>query len=89
MKNLPSDVKFFIFPPRASNIIHSVLKKIYTSAQSLTMNVSVIKALIYDLNILLILQDAFSPTDGDWPRIMRVNPILKWRYQVNSLERMG
>ncbi|XP_023334165.1 FAD synthase [Eurytemora carolleeae] len=26
-------------------------------------------------------QDAFSPTDGDWPRIMRVNPILKWRYQ--------
>ena len=26
-------------------------------------------------------QDSFSPTDGDWPRIMRVNPILKWRYQ--------
>ena len=50
------------------------------------MNLSVIKAFIYDLNILLILQDAFSPTDGDWPRIMRVNPILKWRYQVNSLE---
>ena len=53
------------------------------------MSGSVIKALIYDLNILIVLQDAFSPTDGDWPRIMRVNPILKWRYQVNSLERMG
>jgi FAD synthetase len=26
-------------------------------------------------------QDAFSPTDGDWPKIMRVNPILRWRYQ--------
>jgi len=26
-------------------------------------------------------QDSFSPTDGDWPRIMRVNPILPWRYQ--------
>lgn len=22
----------------------------------------------------------FSPTDGDWPRIMRVNPLLDWRY---------
>ena len=22
----------------------------------------------------------FSPTDGDWPRMMRVNPILSWRY---------
>ena len=62
--------------------------KIHTSAQSLTVSGSVIKALIYDLNILIVLQDAFSPTDGDWPRIMRVNPILKWRYQVNSLERM-
>ena len=29
-------------------------------------------------------QDSFSPTDGDWPRIMRVNPILKWRYQVKT-----
>jgi len=26
-------------------------------------------------------QAAFSPTDGDWPKIMRVNPILNWRYE--------
>lgn len=25
-------------------------------------------------------QDFFSPTDGDWPRVMRVNPILNWEY---------
>ena len=25
-------------------------------------------------------QGFFSPTDGDWPRIMRVNPILNWEY---------
>jgi len=28
-----------------------------------------------------IYQDSFSPTDGDWPAIMRVNPILRWRFQ--------
>ena len=22
----------------------------------------------------------FSPTDGDWPAVMRVNPILDWDY---------
>jgi FAD synthetase len=26
-------------------------------------------------------QKSFSPTDGDWPQIMRINPILHWRYQ--------
>lgn len=25
--------------------------------------------------------DNFSPTDGDWAPIMRVNPVLNWRYQ--------
>ena len=25
-------------------------------------------------------QGLFSPTDGDWPRIMRVNPVLNWEY---------
>ena len=24
--------------------------------------------------------DNFSPTDGDWPRVIRVNPILAWEY---------
>jgi hypothetical protein len=28
--------------------------------------------------------ESFSPTDGDWPHIMRVNPVLKWRYQVHK-----
>ena len=22
----------------------------------------------------------FSPTDGDWPRVMRVHPVLDWSY---------
>jgi len=26
-------------------------------------------------------QNHFSPTDGDWPKLMRVNPIIQWRYQ--------
>jgi len=26
-------------------------------------------------------QKPFSPTDGDWPKIMRINPILHWRFQ--------
>ena len=26
-------------------------------------------------------QGAFSPTDGDWPKVMRVNPVLEWDYQ--------
>ena len=25
-------------------------------------------------------QAHFSPTDGDWPKVMRVNPILNWEY---------
>ncbi len=25
-------------------------------------------------------QDLFSPTDGDWPKVMRVNPLLNWQY---------
>ena len=25
-------------------------------------------------------QSQFSPTDGDWPSVMRVNPILNWDY---------
>merc|ERR1719431_700123 len=24
--------------------------------------------------------DTFSPTDGDWPKVIRVNPILSWKY---------
>eukprot|EP00092_Neocalanus_flemingeri_P031631 GFUD01034349.1.p1 GENE.GFUD01034349.1~~GFUD01034349.1.p1 ORF type:complete len:517 (+),score=126.37 GFUD01034349.1:92-1552(+) len=24
--------------------------------------------------------DTFSPTDGDWPKVIRVNPILDWKY---------
>ena len=27
------------------------------------------------------LQDLFSPTNGDWPKLMRVNPILNWEYK--------
>ena len=23
----------------------------------------------------------FSPTDGDWPSLMRVNPIINWEYE--------
>lgn len=26
-------------------------------------------------------QGHFSPTDGDWPSVMRVNPIMDWNYQ--------
>ena len=26
-------------------------------------------------------QDLFSPTDGDWPKVMRVNPLLHWRHE--------
>jgi len=25
--------------------------------------------------------DNFSPTDGDWPKVIRVNPILSWKYK--------
>jgi len=25
--------------------------------------------------------DTFSPTDGDWPKVIRVNPILAWKYK--------
>ena len=26
-------------------------------------------------------QKKFSPTDADWPKLMRVNPIIMWKYQ--------
>ncbi len=25
-------------------------------------------------------QNKFSPTDSDWPKLMRVNPVLSWQY---------
>jgi 3'-phosphoadenosine 5'-phosphosulfate sulfotransferase (PAPS reductase)/FAD synthetase len=25
-------------------------------------------------------QKKFLPTDADWPKLMRVNPILQWKY---------
>ena len=26
-------------------------------------------------------QGPFAPTDGDWPKLMRINPVLFWHYQ--------
>ena len=25
--------------------------------------------------------DYFSPTDGNWPSLMRVNPLINWEYR--------
>ena len=26
-------------------------------------------------------QGFFAPTDGDWPKLMRINPVLQWDYE--------
>ena len=40
----------------------------------------VLKIVLKYISCFTLSQSTFSMTDGDWPRVMRVNPIFGWGY---------